>query len=224
MLACRAHGEGGAIITVFSQQQGVVSGLVRGGRKKRAELQAGNFGNIVWKRRLETQLGTIQWELLRNYSVPILEDIKRLQALQYAVEVLRLLLPEGESYFKLYEQTLDFLDSFLDDGFEKRLVFWELGLLMAVGYGLSLTEKDAVPCEQKTALAYVSPNTGRAVSLVVGADYKDKLLTLPHLFGGLKHEEEDDLMAAFSLTGFFIDRALQGKSVPTRKALLEAIF
>ncbi len=69
------------------------------------------------------------------------------------------------------------------------------------------------PCERcaatgaKDDLVYVSPKSGRAVSAAGGADYKDRLLTLPGflLKGRQGTPTLDDVVAGIHLTGHFLE-------------------
>ena len=56
-------------------------------------------------------------------------------------------------------------------------VHWELGVLSDLGYGLDLDRCAATGTNDD--LAYVSPRTGRAVSLSAGEPYQEKLLAMP---------------------------------------------
>lgn len=212
------------MVTAFSREQGKIRGLVRGGRKKRADLQPGNLGKITWRRRLETQLGTFTWENTASPATTTLRDFCRLQCVQYVAEVLTIVLPEGQSYPAFYDSTDAFLRHLKRPHLPERLACWELLLLAAAGYGLSLSRAEAVPCPSGTPLTYVSPNTGRAVSQAKGTPYKDKLLKLPQLFGGPAQEEREDRATAFQLTGFFLERAVHGRKVQTRQPLVESLL
>lgn len=211
-------------MTAFTREQGKIRGLVRGGRKKKADLQPGNLGEVIWRRRLEEQLGTLAWENTASPAATSLHDFARLQCVQYVGEILNVALPEGQAYPAFYDSTAAFLLHLGRPHLAERLACWELLLLAAVGYGLSLSQAGAVPCASGTQLAYVSPNTGRAVSLARGEPYQDKLLKLPQLFGGPAQEERVDRETAFILTGFFLERAVHGKKIQTRQPLVESLI
>ena len=220
ILHAKPHGETAAIVTLFSEEIGKIRGLVRGGRKNRAELQTGNLGQFTWQRRLEHQLGTLTWENTHSTAATYLDTPTALAALQYISEVLQTALPEEHAYPNLHIKTKELLNNLKVKDLPTKLAWWELTLLTTIGYGLSLTKETAVPCEEGTALAYVSPNTGRAVSQKMGEPYKEKLLPLPYMFGGLEQEKQRDIATAFQLTGFFINRAMHGKKLESRNFLL----
>jgi DNA repair protein RecO (recombination protein O) len=97
---------------------------------------------------------------------------------------------------------------------------FELDFLAELGFGLDLAACAATGA--KDELVFVSPRSGRAVSRAAGEPYRDKLMRLPVF---LRQGEESetappspgDLVDAFALTGFFLDRhafAPRGLSLP----------
>jgi DNA repair protein RecO (recombination protein O) len=84
-------------------------------------------------------------------------------------------------------------------------VQWELQLLGELGFGLDLSECAATGIDVN--LVYVSPRSGRAVSLDAGKPYCDKLLKLPaFLIDDAAPFAEGDIAAGFVLTGHFLER------------------
>ena len=59
ILAARPHGEGSAIVDVFTRAEGRHAGLIRGGfgRRLRPLLQPGNMAQIGWRARCRNILG-----------------------------------------------------------------------------------------------------------------------------------------------------------------------
>ena len=119
------------------------------------------------------------------------------------------LLPERDPHADVcgaLETVLDRLDDSRAAG--ARVVRFELGLLAELGFGLDLARLRGD--RQQIDLAYVSPKTGRAVSREAGDPWRDRLLRLPAFLGDRKgrrrSRSQDDLAAAFALTGFFLVR------------------
>ena len=75
------------------------------------------------------------------------------------------------------------------------------------------------------ALAYVSPKTGRAVSLSAGEPYRDRLLPLPGFLAGQGDGGRDHVGEGLRLTGFFLERFVFGPQdrplPPPRRRLSE---
>jgi DNA repair protein RecO (recombination protein O) len=78
------------------------------------------------------------------------------------------------------------------------------------------------------SLAYVSPKTGRAVSVEAGALYKDKLLPLPSFLKANGGKMEDaDILLGLQLTGFFLEHwvfAHHTKGLPEARQRLRLRF
>ncbi len=223
ILQVRPFGEQDALVSVFSATEGKVKALARRQRKQAAALQPGNIGHMTWRRRLEHQLGTLTWENSHAIAALAFQNSCHLQAVRYITDILESALPEGHAYTAFYHKTTHFLQTLAEPHLSERLALFELNLLTTIGYGLSLRQETAVPCQSGTPLMYVSPNTGRAVSQAMGAPYADKLLPLPALFGGA-YPEGEDTENALGLTGFFLQRALQQhKTFQQRTQLVAAL-
>lgn len=221
LLHTRKHGESGAIATFFTEDMGLFKTYARISKKNRADWQAGNIGQLTWKRRVESQLGNGTWDVSDAMGSRILGHVLSLHTLNYMVEILAQVLPEEQEYQAFYARTVALLATLEFDNLHERLAMWELQLLTTVGYGLALSEGEAVPCAEHSPLMYVSPNTGRAVPALVGAPYAEKLLKLPTLFGGPAAQNDKNL--PFHLTGFFLNKALEGKELHARARMLDML-
>lgn len=222
ILQIKPFAEQDALVSVFSASDGKVKALARRQRKQAAALQPGNIGHMTWRRRLEHQLGTLTWENSHAITALAFQDACHLQAVRYVTDILEAALPEGHAYAAFYEKTAHFLQTLAAPHLPERLALFELNLLTTIGYGLSLKPETAVPCTSGTPLMYVSPNTGRAVTQAMGEPYADKLLPLPALFGGA-YTAGQDTENALHLTGFFLQRALQSRTLVQREQLVASL-
>jgi DNA repair protein RecO (recombination protein O) len=209
VLAVRRHGETSAVLEVLAREHGRSLGLVRGGRSRRMRpvLQAGNSLLVTWNARLEEHLGLFVPELVSARAALIMDDGFKLAGLS-TVTALAHLLPEREPHQHIYEATALLLDHLGDDSIWPALLArWELGLLHELGFGLDLGSCAATGSNQM--LAFVSPRSGRAVSLEAGEPYRERLFSLPPF---LTHKgarpEIADIADALKLTGYFIERHL----------------
>ena len=222
LLGVRPHGESSCVVYVFSADYGPIAGLYRGGRKKKADLTVGNLIQFTHTSRLATQLGSLQFEVMFSPAIYVFDDMPRLQTLRYQCEVMQALLPEDVPQPKFYDRTKEVFKNLAQpENHWQRLADWELDILSAVGYGLSLDSEQAVPCEKNSPLYYVSPKTGRAVPKAVGQPYHDRLLLLPPFLGG----QNGDMLDVFKLTGHFLSHAMAElapyKTLSTRAHLLD---
>src|SRR5205085_2589973 len=180
VLATRRHGESALIAELLPRDHGRQSGLVRGGQspRRRALFQPGNYILAHWRGRLPEHLGSFDCELVEAYAVRFLDDADRLAAVTAAAALLLAALPEREPNAELYQSFAELLTALESKpAWPQHYVEWECGLLAMLGFGLDLSCCAVTGAAED--LAYVSPRTGRAVSRVAAAPYRDKLLPLP---------------------------------------------
>ena len=225
VLSVRPHGETAAVAEVFSHMHGRHLGLVHGGRGrlKRPILQPGNHVTAHWRARLADHLGVFRLELKHPHAAELLDSRLGLQGLECLTTLARLL-PERDPHPNLFEVTLFVLGFLNDDRIWPALYArWELALLAELGFGLDLSA--CAVTGSNDYLAYVSPRTGRAVSMAAAEPYKDKLLPLPGLFtgAGAGGATAADVAAALRLTGHFLARDVlgpRGLTMPDARARL----
>jgi len=206
VLRARRHGENAAVVTLLTEQHGRHAGLVRGatGRRLRGVLQAGNRVDATWRARLAEHLGTYALEPVKGHAGPLMQHPDRLAALTAICSLIDAGLPEREPHPALFHATGALIEALLLDDWPLAYVHWELGLLGELGFGLDLSRCAATG--RNDQLAYVSPKTGRAVSLSAGEPYKDKLLRLPPFLVGEGAQGAGEIVEALSLTGYFLER------------------
>lgn len=209
ILSVRRHGETSAIAEILTAGHGRVMGLVRGGRSKqqRPVLQAGNAVQVVWRARLEEQLGTFVLEPLDLKAGAIMEEPFRLAGLA-TLSALAQLLPEREPHPRVYEALRIVLDAIDNDTvWPALLVRWELGLLDELGFGLDLSKCGASGSREH--LVYVSPKSGKAVSAEAGEPFRDRLFALPaFLRESGAAAPGRDVIDGLKLAAYFLDRHL----------------
>jgi DNA repair protein RecO (recombination protein O) len=233
VLSVRAHGETAAVVELLTKGHGRHSGLVHGGRSRKARpvLQLGNHIVASWKGRLSEHLGHMTVELLHGYAATSMDDAAALAALNALCAQSRLL-PERDPHPDLYEVTL-FVLGYLDDPavWPALYVRWELALLDELGFGLDLSS-----CASTGAvddLVYVSPRSGRAVSRAAGEPYHDKLLALPQFLtrnrptGANAIVTPGDVSSGLALTGHFLATRVYGPretTMPDARSRLAALL
>lgn len=223
VLGAKRHGETSVILELMTLERGRHLGLVRGGAgtRLRGVLQPGNLLRATWRARLDEHLGYYAVEGLDLRAAGFLGAAHSVHGVTHAAELCRLL-AEREPHAQVFAA----LQAILDDIHEPlaaatSLARFELQLLAELGFGLDLACCAATGVT--TELVYVSPRSGRAVSRAAGEEYRDKLLPLP----GFLHADGEqlpsgtDLLDAFALTGFFLDRhafAPRGLELPASRA------
>ncbi len=209
VLAARRHGEHALIVQLLTREHGRHAGLVRGGAgaRQRGNYQPGNFVAAQWRGRLPEHLGAYVCEVKRSHAAPLLDDPLRLAALSAACAVGEAALPEREPHGPVFEGFLALLEALDSErGWGEVYIRWELGVLAELGYGLDLSECAATG--RNDELAYVSPKSGRAVSLSAGEPYRDRLLPLPAFLAGSGPALPSELAQGLRLTGYFLKARL----------------
>ncbi|HVY03259.1 MAG TPA: DNA repair protein RecO [Caulobacterales bacterium] len=225
VIATRPHGETSAVVTALTREHGRHAGLVRGGAGKaaRGSIQPGNRLQLTWKARLTEQLGNFTWELQSTDGTRWLSDAGRLAAISSACALIEATLPERESHPTAFDALASLLAALQGVDWAGDYVRWELDLLTELGYGLDLSRCAATGTNDD--LAYVSPRSGRAVSLSAGEAYRDRLLRMPRFLGSDEIADRGELVVGLALTGHFLERwvfAAIGKALPPARARLVA--
>ncbi len=229
--AVRAHGEHGAIVRAFTPSNGMQAGFVRGGRSRRLRpvLLAGNVVAAEFRVRTEEQLAHLGVELIASRA-PLHVEALPAAAIDWACSLTAAAVPEGQPYPRLF----DALDGVLGaieaapsaKGWAAALARYELLLLSDLGFGLDLSQCAATGATAE--LEFVSPRSGRAVSVAGAGVYRDRLLRLPGflLEGGAA--DWTDILDGLRLTGHFLARDLlierQADVLAARERLMERLW
>lgn len=179
LINMRPLSERDVIARIFTRDNGVLVGVLRGGgvaRKNKPLI--GQIGTVVWNARLDSQLGVFHFESEKNLSVQLMMYPDLLKIMNSTFALIYTLIPERESYERLYEQTRNLLIDLpnTDNPYDLYLK-WEMCLLSDLGYALDLYKCSG--CHKTKDLIYLSPKTGRAVCRDCGMPYADKLYKLP---------------------------------------------
>jgi DNA repair protein RecO (recombination protein O) len=226
VLSAKKHGETSLIVQLLTEQHGRHAGLVRGGNSSRARAlyQPGNLLAAHWRARLAEHLGNYSCEMIESGAVRVLENAGRLGALAAACALAEAALPEREPHADVFANLSALLAAIAEPpGWEAAYVRFELALLASLGFGLDLARCAATGANDN--LAFVSPKTGRAVSLSAGEPWRDKLLPLPAFLIADAAPALGEVGQGLLLTGYFLERhvfAPHGKKLPAARARLAA--
>ena len=179
LINLRPFSERDCVAHIFTYDNGVLVGMLRGAAiAKKNKPLVGQVGNVSWCARLDSQLGAFHWEPEKNLSVPLMLNGDLLKIMNAVFALIYTLIPERESYERLYTHTVDLLKKIpnAQNPFDLYLD-WEIQLLADLGYALDLTKCSG--CGRCENLCFLSPRTGRAVCADCGEPYKDKLYKLP---------------------------------------------
>ncbi|WP_456388330.1 DNA repair protein RecO [Profundibacter sp.] len=205
LLQVRKHGENAAIIEVFTQEHGRHAGVVRGAqsRKMTPVLQPGAQLDVTWRARLEDHLGSYTVEPVRSRAAAVMSDRMALAGLNSVCAMLAFALPEREAHPLLYQRSVTLFDLLGNtEGWPLAYLRWELALLEDLGFGLDL--RTCVVNGSRDDLAYVSPKSGRAVSVAGAGEWADRLLPLPLCLLGQGPAPDREINDGLRMTGYFL--------------------
>ena len=220
VLGVKRHGESSIILELMTRGHGRHLGLVRGGSgpRLRGVLQPGNTVRATWRARLDEHLGNYLVEPTSLRAAIFLDKAHALHGVTHLAALCRLL-AEREPHAAIYDALADILER-LDDrhAVAPLIARFELDFLAELGFGLDLAACAATGA--KDDLIFVSPRSGRAVSRAAGEAYRDKLMRLPlFLRQATASPAPGDLVDAFALTGFFLERhAFAPRGLPLPQA------
>lgn len=211
VVAASPYGESSLIVSVMTQQHGVVKGLVKGGRSRRhmALWQPGNIVTARWNGRLAEQLGFLQAELLLSPVIYLLDSPEKMLILSACCALAEKALPERERFPRLCEDMKDILIGLARAQplavVRAHFLHWEMHMLEDLGYGLDLTS--CAISGRHEDLQWVSPRTGRAVSDIAAGKWKGRLLPLPQCFINDSLALDDSgWVSGLRLTGHFLQK------------------
>jgi DNA repair protein RecO (recombination protein O) len=213
VLEARAYGEGGAIVSVLTEQHGRFAALAKGGasRAQAGLWQPGNLVEVHWVGRLADQLGHLTGEMVHPTAALAMDDPLALALLNSACALATDALPEREAQPRVFAALLPLLAHLHAVGMPlvTDYIRWEMLLLESLGYGLDLSRCAATGTTE--ALEWVSPRTGRAVSAAAAEPFAGRLLHLPSfLLGGQAEREPQAWLQGLRLTGHFLERDVFG--------------
>lgn len=217
ILSSLKNGETSLIVRLFSKNNGLYSGFIRGAlrnKKKKGTYEVGNLVHAEWSSRIEENLGSFKIELDESFWSYAINSYVKLLALNSAISLIRDNLQERQPEQELYDALKTFLTELKHEAdtkvFLTKYIDFELSFLKSMGYGLALSECGVTKTNED--LVYVSPKTGRAISEEVGRPYKDKLLKLPEFLakgiglGGERETTNEEIIDGLTLTGHFLNK------------------
>ena len=210
IVSVKPHGEHGGIVSLLTEHHGRHAGFAHGvqSAKKRGDFELGTVVDVEWTSRQSESLGTYKLQPEKSYAVYAMDDSKKLLALQSLCALAHLTLPEREPSPGVFEASNAFLDSLSTDIWAPSYVYWEIGLLKTLGFGIDLSQCAATGTTED--LVYVSPKSARAVSRAAGQIYKDRLLPLPGFLIGSGAFNDQSIAEGLQMTGYFLQHRVFG--------------
>ena len=112
----KKYRESSLLISFFSLNHGINSGLVKGVLKKDfGTYEIGNKVYITSSFRLDEQLWNCKFELIKNNSVNYFDNQNKLNTLLTICSIIDLSLPKNNPQIKIYNKTIDKITKFVFD-------------------------------------------------------------------------------------------------------------
>ncbi len=213
LIGIKKFGETDIIATFITFEHGLSKGLIKGGisKKQKPYLQIGNFFNLLWKSRLEEQLGFFTCEASKIFGATFFNDELKLKILSSSTSLLYDCLAENQKYTSLYNSTKSLILLLEQNDNNKENLYaylqWEKNLLSTIGFALSLDKCNATgTCEN---LYYISPKTGYAICESAGRPYKNKLLKMPRIWQydiDIQDINIDDIKECLKILSYFFEK------------------
>ncbi|MGV2433121.1 MAG UNVERIFIED_CONTAM: DNA repair protein RecO [Rickettsiaceae bacterium] len=199
--------ENSGIITIFSKNHGLYSGVVKKLSTKNGDIyQIGNLVDFTWNARLPTHIGTMRCELIRAYAARVIYDKQKLYLLSSILSVIAASLKVGEEYTSLFYLLQNYIEELSGKNISfLKYISMELSILSEVGYSIDLSRCSVTGGTED--LAYVSPKSGKSVTSSIGIGLASKLLKLPNfIVSSSEPTSAKDVQEAMHLTGYFFKR------------------
>ncbi len=227
----KKYGENSLIVKVFSSSHGIYRGFVKFAKSSKAQniYQIGNLISFEFVARLEESLGSfVNVDLIESFSGKIIFDKLKLTCAKSLFSIMDELFLERENHQNLFVNFKNFLELIANSSQTKEEIIatyikLELNILENLGYGLDLTKCAATG--NSSNLTFVSPKTGRAVSMQAGLPYKNKLLNLPEfLIENSSAVNQKQLIDGLKLSGFFLEKFLNEEELGLKNFKREQIL
>jgi len=206
----KPHGEHGGIVSLLTENHGRHAGFVHGvqSSKNRSHFELGTVVSAEWSSRQSDSLGQFKLEPSQSFSAHAIDDKAKLLSLQSLCAISHLTLFERENSNGVFDASLAFLESLSTEIWAPAYVYWEMGLLGALGFGIDLTCCASNGTTED--LIYVSPKSARAVCATEGEPYKHRLLPLPQFLIGSGNFNDADIADGLQMTGYFLQHRVFG--------------
>jgi len=127
------------IATFFTRDYGKVSGILKGIRKDprkfSSSLERFSVNDIVYYQYRNSDLHLISQCDLKEFYLPIRQELKRSLATHYMLELVHLIMPSEEKNRDIYDLMKDFLATLSDEGSVDPLVhFFQIKILLLSGF------------------------------------------------------------------------------------------
>ena len=140
LLSKNRYNENSLIVEIFTKNHGKVVGIIFGGTSKKIKnyLQIGNQLYTNYNSKSENRIGYFKIEIQNAYSPIYFEDPKKLNCVNSAMHLIKLLTADAQVNIKVFDLINQFYKFISGTHWLKEYIIWELELLKVLGYDLKL--------------------------------------------------------------------------------------
>ena len=140
LLSKNRYNENSLIVEIFTKNHGKVVGIIFGGTSKKIKnfLQIGNQLYTNYNSKSENRIGYFKIEIQKAYSPIYFDDPKKLNCINSAMHLIKLLTADAQENIKVFNLINQFYKFISDVNWLKEYIIWELELLKVLGYDLKL--------------------------------------------------------------------------------------
>ena len=140
LLSKNRYNENSLIVEIFTRNHGKVVGIIFGGTSKKIKnyLQIGNQLYTNYNSKSENRIGYFKIEIQNAYSPIYFEDPKKLNCVNSAMHLIKLLTADAQVNTKVFDLINQFYKFISGTYWLKEYIIWELELLKVLGYDLKL--------------------------------------------------------------------------------------
>ena len=198
LLSKNRYNENSLIVEIFTKNHGKVVGIIFGGTSKKIKnyLQTGNQLYTNYNSKSENRIGYFKIEILKAYSPIYFDDPKKLNCINSAMHLIKLLTADAQENIKVFNLINQFYKFISDANWLKEYIIWELELLKVLGYDLKLE-------------SIVNKELKNDEILYFAISSKEKKIVPNFLIN--KNKKENDLktlLQGLKLVGNFMDKTI----------------
>ena len=198
LLSKNRYNENSLIAEIFTKNHGKVAGIIFGGTSKKIKnyLQIGNQLYTNYNSKSENRIGYFKIEIQKAYSPIYFEDPKKLNCINSAMHLIKLLTADAQANIKVFDLINQFYKFISDANWLKEYIIWELELLKVLGYDLKLE-------------SIVNKELKNDEILYFAISSKEKKIVPNFLIN--KNKKENDLkilLQGLKLVGNFMDKTI----------------
>ncbi len=140
LLSKNRYNENSLIVEIFTRNHGKVVGIIFGGTSKKIKnyLQIGNQLYTNYNSKSENRIGYFKIEIQNAYSPIYFENPKKLNCVNSAMHLIKLLTADAQVNTKVFDLINQFYKFISGTHWLKEYIIWELELLKVLGYDLKL--------------------------------------------------------------------------------------